>query len=274
MDGTPFDTIPISNLSNYRCKKGKRLSGISTCSMVNVMAAKRLLHILLLITLLLTISCGGKLTKRLAEDVAGRYPEVLFYVDTERHAVALTIDDGPNPETTEKILDLLKQNDAHATFFIITDRVPGNEHLLERMVAENHEIGNHLVRMEPSIRLTPEEFERQLLASHDVLSNFSPVRWFRPGSGWYNDSMLKTLKKYDYRCALGSVYPFDPQIRWSWFSTRYILRNVFPGSIIVLHDGGTFGHRTITTLSKVLPELKRRGYHILTLTALVSLRSA
>jgi peptidoglycan/xylan/chitin deacetylase (PgdA/CDA1 family) len=142
------------------------------------------------------------------------------------------------------------------------------------MVAENHEIGNHLLRMEASIRLSPEEFERQLVESHKVLSHFSPIRWFRPGSGWYNDHMLKTLNKHGYQCVLGSVYPFDPQIRWSWFSTHYILGNAFPGSIIVLHDGGTFGKRTINTLSIVLPELKQRGFRILTLSNLMSLRSA
>jgi peptidoglycan/xylan/chitin deacetylase (PgdA/CDA1 family) len=203
--------------------------------------------------------------------LAKHNPEVLYYVDTQAKAVALTIDDGPDPVTTGKILDVLKANDAHATFFIITSRIPGNEMLLQRMVDENHELGNHLMRNEPSIRLSPEEFERQLLKSHAALSHFSPVHWFRPGWGRYNARMLATLKKHGYRCALGSVYPFDPQIRWSWFSKRFILSNAQPGSIIILHDSGSKGKRTAKTLSKILPALRERGFDVVTLTELVRL---
>ncbi len=150
--------------------------------------------------------------------------------------MALTIDDGPDPITTPAILDELARNGAHATLFIIASRVPGSEGLLRRMLAEDHELGNHLMRDEPSIKLSPEEFEQQLLASHDVLSEFAPMRWFRPGSGKYNARMLATLEKHGYRCALGSVYPFDPQIRWSWFSRRFILSNAQAGSVVILHD--------------------------------------
>lgn len=195
-------------------------------------------------------------------------------MDTSAKAVALTIDDGPDPVTTPAILDVLQRNGAHATFFIITGRVPGNEELLRRMVVEDHELGNHLLRDEPSIKLSPEEFERQLLDSHDVLSEFAAIRWFRPGSGKYNARMLATLDKHGYRCALGSVYPFDPQIRWSWFSRRFILSTVQAGSVVILHDWGSKGRRTLKTLSKLLPTLRERGFRIVTLTELESLREA
>jgi peptidoglycan/xylan/chitin deacetylase (PgdA/CDA1 family) len=205
---------------------------------------------------------------------AHRDPEVLYYVDTQAKAVALTIDDGPDAVTTPKILDVLKQNDAHATFFIITGRVSGNEALLKRMVDEKHELGNHCTRNEASIRLSPEEFEKQLVQSNAVLARFGRIRWFRPGHGSYNAVMLATLKRHGYRCALGSVYPFDPAIRWSWFSRRFILSNTRPGSIIILHDSGGMGKRTAKTLSKVLPALKKRGLRIVTLSELVGLDQA
>lgn len=186
--------------------------------------------------------------------------------------MALTIDDGPDPATTPMLLDVLERNGAHATFFIITERVPGNEGLLRRMLNEHHELGNHLLRDEPSIRLSPEQFERQLVESHELLSGFSAMRWFRPGSGKYDARMLATLQKHGYTCALGSVYPFDPQIPWSWFSTRFILSNAQPGSIIILHDWGSKGGRTAKTLSKVLPALRERGFRIVTLSELERLR--
>jgi peptidoglycan/xylan/chitin deacetylase (PgdA/CDA1 family) len=201
-------------------------------------------------------------------------PEVLYSVATSARAVALTIDDGPDPVTTPALLDVLARNGAHATFFIITSRVPGNEGLLRRMVAEGHELGNHLWRDEPSIRLSPEEFERQLVASDEVLSEFASIQWFRPGAGRYDARMLETAETYGYRCALGSVYPFDPHIRWSWFSRHFILSTVEEGSVVILHDWGSRGRRTVKTLSNLLPELRKRGLRVVTLSELEGLRGA
>jgi peptidoglycan/xylan/chitin deacetylase (PgdA/CDA1 family) len=225
---------------------------------------------LLLAALISTLSCGATIHWQVRRLARGN-PEVLYQVETKERAVALTIDDGPDPVTTPKILDLLKRNGARATFFIISERVPGNERLLERMIEEGHELGNHLTRDEPSVRLTPDQFERELRESHRVLSRFAPMRWFRPGAGRFNDGMLATLERHGYQCALGSVYPFDPQIPWSWFSRRFILDLARPGSIIILHDVGGRGERTLETLSRVLPELGRRGFRVVTLTELARL---
>ncbi len=201
-------------------------------------------------------------------------PNVLYYVETEQPVVALTIDDGPDPITTPKILDMLKEHNAQGTFFLISSRIPGNEAIVERIVAEGHGIGNHLTIDFPSIRFPPPEFERQLLTAHSTLLNFTDPRWFRPGSGWFNQAMLSIVDKYEYQLALGSVYPFDPQIPSSWFSTQYIMWNVKPGSVIILHDGRRRGERTVETLSVVLPELKQRGYQVVTLSELADLQTA
>jgi len=195
-------------------------------------------------------------------------PEVVYFVETEKQAVALTIDDGPDAVATPKILDMLRLHGAKATFFLITDRVAGNEEIVLRTVQEGHELANHSTADERSIFLKSSEFERRFLLAHEVLSRFSAVRWFRPGSGWYSKKMLSILHKHGYRCALGSVYPFDPQIPSSWFIKRHVLRGVKPGSIIVLHDHGPRGERTIAVLGTILPELQRRGFRVVTLSDL------
>lgn len=203
--------------------------------------------------------------------LARRSSEVLYFVGTDRPVVALTIDDGPDSVATPEILDVLKQHGARATFFVITDRVPGNEHVLGRMLEEGHEIANHLTSDEPSIRLSPSDFEHKLLAADEVLTAYSPMRWFRPGSGWFNDDMLVTLHKHGYTNVLGSVYPFDAAIPWSWFASRYILWNVQPGSIVVLHDVGSRGLRTAATLRTILPELQAKGYDVVTVSTLTGM---
>jgi peptidoglycan/xylan/chitin deacetylase (PgdA/CDA1 family) len=202
----------------------------------------------------------------------GGPPDVTYYVNTDQRAIALTIDDGPDAQTTPRILDLLNAHGAKATFFVISGRVAGNEAILRRMVDEGHEIGNHLTQDRPSIKLSAEEFARALGKSHEILSRHASVRWFRPGSGWFNEEMVDIgWKKYAYRLALGSVYPIDAQIHAPALAASYILWSVEPGSIVVLHDVGDRGRRTIATLERVLPELKARNYRLVTLSALAAL---
>ena len=241
------------------------------------MASRKRLKIgSVVLALILVLIVGGVIVfqpGRIVTAIAKRSPDVVYFVETEEPVVALTIDDGPDPVTTPKILDMLGQHDAHATFFLITGRITGNKDVVARMLEEGHELGNHLTADEPSILLPPADFERRLLEAHAALSQFSDAHWFRPGSGWYNAEMLSIIHKHGYRCTLGSVHPFDPQIPSSWFATRYILGNVQPGSIIILHDYGARGERTVTALATVLPELNRRGFRVVTLSELLDFQS-
>jgi peptidoglycan/xylan/chitin deacetylase (PgdA/CDA1 family) len=202
--------------------------------------------------------------------LARQNPEVLYFVDTESRVVALTIDDAPHPVVTPQILDVLKQNSAHATFFLIGENIKGNEHLLDRMRQEGHELGNHLATDAPSIRLSPEEFERQLIEVDEMIKVEGSQKWFRPGSGFYNTRMLKQAELHGYRCSLGSVYPHDTAVRNTWIISKFITQKVFPGAIIIIHDGKDNRIRSVEVLKRVLPELKNQGYQVVTLSELVS----
>lgn len=195
-------------------------------------------------------------------------PEVLYSLDITDRIISLTIDDGPDATTTPQILDILKQYKVKATFFLISDHIHGTEAVVTRMTAEGHELGNHMTKNQPSIRLSTESFEDDLLHADQIISSYGPVKWFRPGSGWYNQGMLSAASKHGYRCALGSVYPFDPQIGSAWYSENYVLWKVKPGDIIVLHDYQARGVRTAKVLENLLPELLSRGYTFATLTEL------
>jgi peptidoglycan/xylan/chitin deacetylase (PgdA/CDA1 family) len=80
--------------------------------------------------------------------------------------------------------------------------------------------------------------------------------------------MLSILHRHGYRCALGSVYPFDAKIGFSGFAAHHVLWNVRPGSIIILHDHGARGKRTALALVTILPELNRRGFRVVPLSEL------
>jgi peptidoglycan/xylan/chitin deacetylase (PgdA/CDA1 family) len=196
-------------------------------------------------------------------------PRVLYYVATREKIAALTIDDSPHREVTPRILDLLRTHEVKATFFVLGANVKGNEDLVERMLEEGHELGNHLLRDYPSILLSSREFERQLLEVDELLPEGTSPKWFRPGSGWFRGRMLELVEKRGYRCVLGSVYPQDTKLRNVRLIRRYITRKIFPGSILILHDGKRNRIRTVAVLRHAIPELKQRGYRLTTLSELV-----
>jgi len=224
----------------------------------------------LLALVALAAACAPRAITGLA---AAALPGCLYEVRLTAHRpalVALTIDDTPDAAGTPAILDTLRAYGAHATFFVITDQIPHAESVLQRVRQEGHEIGNHFTTDRASIRLDSAAFERDLAASDSTLRRFGSSSWARPGSGWYSPRMVRAMERSGYRCALGTVYPLDGALGWPWLSTTYILAHVRPGAVVVLHDRGARARRTATVLGRVLPELKARGYDVVTLSELVS----
>jgi peptidoglycan-N-acetylglucosamine deacetylase len=221
-----------------------------------------------------------------------------FDLDSNQRQIALTIDDvpdfrtdeqiGQNINTTQGILDVLNRYNARATFFLISNQVERREALLasgkkldplvSRIIQEGHEIGNHFTKDERSIDLG-DRFEGDLLQADRVLRKYSQIpgskypqlSWARPGAGSCNQRMVDIAQKHGYRLALGTIWPYDTMIASSTFSTDFILRNIEPGKIIILHDSGKkgeWGYRTIATLEKVLTALTQKGYKTMPLSDL------
>jgi peptidoglycan/xylan/chitin deacetylase (PgdA/CDA1 family) len=206
----------------------------------------------------------------MVDELARWYPGCLYRVPMEQRLLALTFDDGPDRETTPRILAELRRHGARATFFLVTGQLPGREHVVRAIVQEGHEVGNHFTEDRPTIQLKPAEFKRDLLEAHNTLAPFARPRWARPGSGWYSQEMIRVMNQNGYRCALASVYPFDATIPSVSWAADYVLRNARPGAIVVLHDGGARGRRTERVLARILPELRRRGYRLVSLSELMA----
>ena len=207
--------------------------------------------------------------KPLLRWIAERDPRVLYYVQTSERLVALTIDDGPHPTVTPMILRVLSKYHAHATFFLIGERVQKNEGIVHQILSEGHEIGNHMMTDATSIRLPAAAFEDQLLRADRLLSRFAAARWFRPGSARYNERMLRQVKRQNYRCVIGSVFPYDTHVPSVRFQSAFILSKVFPGSIVILHEGDIGRKRVAQVLDDVIPQLQSRGYRVVSLSELV-----
>ncbi|MFG6100886.1 chitin deacetylase family protein [Leptothoe sp. EHU-05/26/07-4] len=196
-------------------------------------------------------------------------PGALFFVSTEEPVIALTIDDGPQAETTAAILQVLERHEVQATFFMLSNELPSNEALLQEIIAKGHELGNHMTIDESSIRLSPTDFETKFLRADQTLSPYGNISWFRPGMGWYNNRMLDFIEKQGYQLVLGSLFPYDTHLPSIQFAQWFVLNNLDPGDILVLHDGPkNRGERTTQILDKLLPKIQQRGYRVVTLTEL------
>jgi len=198
--------------------------------------------------------------------------DVLWYVDTEAPVFALTFDDGPSPETTPQLLEVLARHRAHATFFLIGERVQAHPGLVRAITAAGHEIANHLMRDERSALMPDDRFRRDLAEVNALLAPHGPVRWFRPGSGWFTPRMLRSAAQQDLRAVLGTLVaahhdrPGDARI------TPDLLAGIRPGSIVVLHEGTPHRRGVAQTTDELLAALAARGLTAGTVSELVDVR--
>ncbi|KAF1817044.1 nodulation protein nodB [Eremomyces bilateralis CBS 781.70] len=201
-----------------------------------------------------------------------RWPDVLWRVDTASKVVALTIDDGPSQYTNE-IMQILKENDATATFFVIGSQVAGREPILQDLIRGGNELGNHAMRDEPSRDLSDGTLAEQIHTVEDMLRDaYTAVekepapKYFRPGSGFFHTRMRRIVKALGYRLVLGSIYPHDPQVNIWRVNANHILSMLRPGGIIICHDRRSW---TAPMLRQVIPEIRKQGYRIVTVTELL-----
>lgn len=201
-----------------------------------------------------------------------RWPDVLWRVPISSKIIALTIDDGPS-EYTDEIMQILKANDAAATFFVIGSQVAGHEKTLQDLIRSGNELGNHAMHDEPSRVLSDtllaeqiQSVEEMLHKAYSAVAAELPPKYFRPGSGFFSARMRKVLGRLGYRLVLGNIYPHDPQIPFWRINANHILSMLRPGGIIICHDRRSW---TVPMLRKVLPEIWRQGYRIVTVTELL-----
>jgi peptidoglycan/xylan/chitin deacetylase (PgdA/CDA1 family) len=242
----------------------------------NRIMALLLLLLLLLLPLAMCLYVVYRPPALLVRFMMGRFPDVLWRVDTgDRKVVALTIDDAPSQHTPD-ILRVLRENGAHATFFVIGSQAQGQarEDVLRDVVLGGNELGNHAWRDEGSAALGDEQLRDEMAAVKAIIRQTyaaegapPPPNYFRPGGGFFSARMRALADRLGYRIVLGDVYPHDPQMPWPALNSWHIMSMVRPGSIVICHDRRAW---TVPMLETVLPELRRRGYEVVTVTQLLA----
>jgi peptidoglycan-N-acetylglucosamine deacetylase len=180
--------------------------------------------------------------------------------------VALTFDDGPHPEGTPMILELLARHRATATFFVVGEQVRRRPALLARIRAQGHQVALHGDRHRLQLRLGREalrdDLQRGMAAIEDALGE--PPRWHRPPYGIYSPAGLTAARAAGLQPLLWSRWGKD----WRRLTTppriaARVVRGLLPSDVILLHDSDSYGARgshlrTAAAVEIVLAELSRR----------------
>jgi len=193
---------------------------------------------------------------------SGFYVKAYCRKKTTEKVVALTFDDGPHPENTEKVLSVLKRWEVEAAFFCIGENVKKYPSLAERMFIEGHLIGNHSYSHVNSFPLLKKEkMVQDIRKADDVIyaSTGVPVHYFRPPFGITNPLVKKALKHFDYYVIGWSIRSFDTTTDNVEKIVARIERQIKPGAVILMHDRLPY---SAEVLERVLTFLTENGYEV------------
>lgn len=152
--------------------------------------------------------------------------------------IALTFDDGPWPSSTPILLELLSRHQLRATFFVVGRQAAQFPELIEAILAQGHSIGNHSLRHDPFLMLrAPANVQRDIHATQEILKKFGiRPRVFRPPAGITNPVLGRVLARENLMAVAYSCRAFDRGNRNVRKLAEKILRQLKPGSIVMLHD--------------------------------------
>jgi peptidoglycan/xylan/chitin deacetylase (PgdA/CDA1 family) len=186
--------------------------------------------------------------------------------------VALTFDDGPGP-FDDRLLQILKDNDAKATFFLIGNKVAANPAGAKRIADAGMEIGSHTWEHPNMATIPPEDIAGQFSRANDAITAATgrTPTLYRPAGGLSSGAVRQTAGKFGLAEILWDVIPFDWANDSNTAATRYMLMTyIKPGSVVLFHD--TYSS-TVDLVYQFIPVLKANGYRLVTVSELLGPRA-
>jgi peptidoglycan/xylan/chitin deacetylase (PgdA/CDA1 family) len=195
-------------------------------------------------------------TPRIIQSLLSNYT---WRFSTHKKEIYLTFDDGPTPEITDWILDRLKEYNAKATFFCIGKNVVEEPEIYRRILAENHQTGNHTHTHKNGAKTDLKSYINNILEAEKQLEN--PSKLFRPPYGRIKRAQTQKIKSLGYTIIMWDVLSadFDTTIRKEK-CLQNVLKNTKNGSIIGFHDSVKAAKNVQYTLPKVLEYFSEKGY--------------
>ena len=188
----------------------------------------------------------------------------VWNIPSKEKVIYLTFDDGPTPEITEKVLDILAQYEAKATFFCVGKNVAANPIIYQRIINEDHAIGNHTYNHLKGWKNDNATYINDIEKTQEVLNSKLTTynsKLFRPPYGKLKPSQGKALQKRAYKIILWDVLARDWDNTISKESVlNNIINNTENGSIVVLHDSIKASKNMLYALPKTLEYFSKKGF--------------
>jgi peptidoglycan/xylan/chitin deacetylase (PgdA/CDA1 family) len=189
-----------------------------------------------------------------------------------RDAVALTFDDGPDRKFTPPLLDALAGAGARATFFVVGERLEGNEDLLHEIESQGHEIALHGMTHRRHDRLDDAEARAELTAGLAAIerAGLRRPRWYRPPFGGSSPSLADLCRELGLGLAYWSAWGQDWEAISAERISALVLRDLEPGGIVLLHDSPLYAERddagpTVAAIPLLASAVRARGLRMTSL---------
>lgn len=185
--------------------------------------------------------------------------------------VALTFDDGPHPVYTPKILEILEEYGARATFFVVGSNADAHPELLKSAVAKGHEIGNHTYNHDHMAKLSEQEILDNIEQCSKTIERITgkAPSLFRPPEGVCNNEIKTVCYDKDLQIVLWSIDTRDWAHTPAAAICKNVRTNVKDGSIILMHDFTGKNSPTPEALRCIIPMLQELGYELVTVSELL-----
>lgn len=186
--------------------------------------------------------------------------------------VALTFDDGPWPKQTDRILQILAEEDVRATFFMLGGQVKRHPDIARRVAAGGHQLGSHSLRHKPFSSLKPAQIRNEFKGGRRTIRAATGVSttWIRPPYGSMNKTAWSTLRRIKAHVVMWDVDSNDWRRPGAKKIAQGVASHVKPGSIVLFHDGGGDRTQTAAALRSVIRRLRAKGYLFVTVQELVA----
>ena len=196
---------------------------------------------------------------------------VYHSVKTDSKKIAITFDDGPHPFLTEKIMSILDEYNAKATFFMVGINVINYPDVARKVIAAGHEVGNHTFSHNHLKVMSEAALSNELGRCEDALEELCEYRphLFRPPEGAVNTYIQHCSDNGDYRLVLWSVDTRDWENKDTNRIVDAVLSQIKPGDIILMHDYIGYHSKTPEALQVLLPKLIEDGYEPVTVSQLL-----
>lgn len=182
--------------------------------------------------------------------------------------IALTFDDGPLPEVTERILDILKEKNVKATFFMLGMQVEKYPETAKRVAREGHELDNHSWDHRNLTILSEDEVKDEVARTSQIIRDVTgkAIKYVRPPYGFFNDATADFIEE---RLVTWSVDPRDWENQDAELTYSVAVNGAYDGAVILMHD---IYSSTADALPGIIDELRAAGYEFATIDELSHLR--